>query len=150
MQREKPGFETEKTPLNFSKGVNSDFSFPKKEKLTNKKLFEALFTEGKALKEFPIKLIYLPTHFDDGTQVKVAVVAPKKRFKTAVDRNRIKRLLREAYRLNKPLIFNNIEGNFAFIFLYLGKRQPSFSELDMAMKQLLEAFLKKESHESNN
>jgi ribonuclease P protein component len=144
MQNEKSGPKIANTPL---KSPQGDISFPKKEKLTNKKLFEALFTEGKALKEFPIKLIYLPTHFDDGTQVKVAVVAPKKRFKTAVDRNRIKRLLREAYRLNKPLIFNNIEGNFAFIFLYLGKKTPTFNEVDTALKKLLHAFINKESDE---
>jgi len=144
MQSKKPGFEIENTPLKSPRG---DISFPKKEKLTNKRLFEALFSEGKNLREFPIKLIYLPTHFDDGTRVKVAVVAPKKKFKTAVERNRIKRLLRESYRLNKPLIFNNIEGNYAFIFLYLGKKAPSFDVVDLAIKKLLEAFLKKESHE---
>lgn len=132
------------------KSPQGDISFPKKEKLTNKKCFEALFTEGKNLREFPIKLIYLPTDFNDGIKVKVAVVAPKKKFKTAVDRNRIKRLLREAYRLNKPLIFNNIEGNYAFIFLYLGKKTPNFNEVDSAMKKLLEAFLKKEFHEKTD
>ena len=124
-----------------------DISFPKKEKLTNKKLFEALFTEGKSLHEFPVKLIYLPSNFSDGARVKVAVVAPKRKFKTAVDRNRIKRLMREAYRLNKPLIFNNIERNFAFIFLYLGKKAPSFDEVEIAMKKLLDAFVNKDSHE---
>ncbi len=147
MQSKKPGFEIENTPLRSPQGDNFNISFPKKEKLTNKKLFEALFTEGKNLREFPIKLIYLPTHFDDGVPVKVAVVAPKKKFKTAVERNRIKRLLRESYRLNKPLIFNNIEGNYAFIFLYLGKKAPSFDEVDTAMKKLLEAFVKIEFHE---
>ena len=127
--------------------LQGDVSFPKKEKLTNKKVFEALFTEGKNLSEFPIKLIYLNTNSKEEIPIKVAVVAPKRRFKTAVDRNHIKRLLREAYRLNKPLIFNNIEGNFAFIFLYLGKKTPSFDEVDAAMKKLLEAFVKKEFHE---
>ncbi|KAB7528622.1 ribonuclease P protein component [Flagellimonas olearia] len=125
-------------------------TFPRKEKLKSKKVFEDLFMDGKNISEFPIKLIYRNTNFKDGVPIKVGVVAPKKKFRHAVDRNRIKRLLREAYRLNKALIFNNIEGNFAFLFLYLGKRQPTFDELDMAMKQLLVAFLKKESHESNN
>ena len=49
--------------------------------------------------------------------------------------------------LNKPLIFNNIEGNSAFIFLYLGKSTPSFNEVDTAMKTLLNAFINKERHE---
>ena len=144
MSEENTGSNDTNTPL---KSLQGDISFPKKEKLTNKKLFEALFTEGKSLHEFPVKLIYLPSNFSDGARVKVAVVAPKRKFKTAVDRNRIKRLMREAYRLNKPLIFNNIEGNFAFIFLYLGKKAPSFDEVETAMKKLLDAFINKESHE---
>ena len=146
MQKENADSNKVETPLKTPQGANPDFAFPKKEKLTNKKLFEALFIEGKTLKEFPVKLIYLPADFKDEVAIKVAVVAPKKRFKTAVDLNKIKRLLREAYRLNKPLIFNNIEGNFAFLFLYLGKRTPSFNEVDTAMKKLLNAFINKESH----
>ena len=144
MSEENTGSNKTKTSL---KSPQGNISFPKKEKLTNKKLFEALFVEGNNLREFPIKLIYLPADFKDGVVIKVAVVAPKKRFKTAVNRNRIKRLLREAYRLNKPLIFNNIEGNFAFIFLYLGKKTPTFNEVDTAMKKLLHAFINKEFNE---
>ncbi|MBO0321033.1 ribonuclease P protein component [Muricauda sp. CAU 1633] len=135
------------TPLRSPQGDTSIYSFPKKEKLKSKVLFEALFAEGKSVSQFPLKLIYLNTPFDDGSQIKVGVVAPKKKFKGAVGRNRIKRLLREAYRLNKPLIFNNIEGNFAFLFLYLGNKMPGYAEIESAMKQLMESFLKKESDE---
>ncbi len=123
------------------------FTFPKKEKLKSKVLFGSLFAEGKSISQFPLKLIYLNTHFDDGPKIKVAVVAPKKKFKSAVDRNRIKRLLREAYRHNKSLLFNNIESDFAFLFLYLGNKMPDYSDIEVAMKRLMEDFLKKESHE---
>ena len=128
---------------------SKDFSFPKEEKLKGKKHFEALFVEGKSVLKFPLKLIYLQSDFKDDAAVKIAVVAPKKRFGRAVDRNRIKRLLREVYRLNKGPIFNNIEGNFAFLFLYLGDKMPNFQEMDKAMKEVLEAFLKKEFHEKH-
>ena len=121
-------------------------SFSKKEKLKSKKLFEQLFVEGKSAKAFPVRLLYTKCQFED-VQFKVGVVAPKKKFKSAVDRNRVKRLLRESYRLNKHLLFNNVEGNFAFLFLYLGNKMPSATEVDKAMIQLLETFLKKESHE---
>ncbi len=123
-------------------------TFPKIEKLKSKKTIEALFAEGKNLREFPLKLIYLKTPFEDGARIKVGVVAPKKKFKKAVDRNLIKRLLRESYRLNKSLIFNNIEGNYAFLFLYLGHKAPSFDEVHIAMKKLLETFFKKECDEN--
>ncbi|WP_181899475.1 ribonuclease P protein component [Flagellimonas nanhaiensis] len=126
-----------------------DLSFPKNEKLKSKKHFDALFEEGKSVLKFPLKLIYLRSDFGDDTKVKIGVAAPKKKFGRAVDRNHIKRLLRETYRLNKALIFNNMEGNFAFLFLYLGDKMPNFQEMDGAMKQVLEAFLKKEFHEKN-
>lgn len=122
-------------------------TFPKKEKLKSKKTIESLFVEGKNLREYPIKLIYLKTTNEDEVPIKVGVVAPKKKFKKAVDRNRIKRLLREAYRLNKPLIFNNIEGTYAFLFLYLGNKEPNFAEVDLAMKKVLVAFKENECHE---
>lgn len=136
-----------KTPLRSPQGNNATNNFPKKEKLKSKPLFEDLFSEGKSVQHFPMKLIYLNTDFKDGGKFKVGVVAPKKKFKSAVDRNRIKRLLREAYRNNKPLIFNNIEGNFAFLFLYLGSKMPGYADIESAMQRLMEDFLKRESHE---
>jgi len=65
---------------------------------------------------------------------------PKRNFKSAVKRNRIKRLLREVYRLNKALVFNNTNNDFAFLFLYLGKDMPSFDTLNHKMKVLLKKF----------
>nr|WP_299386255.1 ribonuclease P protein component [Allomuricauda sp.] len=121
-------------------------SFNTKEKLKSKKLFEHLFTEGKSIKSFPIKLLYAQCDFED-VPIKVGVVAPKKKFRNAVHRNRIKRLMRESYRLNKHLLFNNVEGNFAFLFLYLGNKMPNANEVEKAMVGLLETFLKKVSHE---
>ncbi|UJH69097.1 ribonuclease P protein component [Allomuricauda sp. SCSIO 65647] len=126
-----------------------DQSLPKKQRLVGKKQFESVFEEGKHVQTKQLKLIYLRTRFNDGSPVKAAFVAPKKRFRKAVRRNRIKRLLREAYRLNKHLIFNNIEGNFAFVFLYLGKDLPNFKQIDEEIKTVLNIFLKKESHEKN-
>ena len=117
------------------------FSFPKKEKLKSKKLIEQLFAEGIGITNYPIKLVYLKTSFEDDSKCKVGVTASKRNFKSAVKRNRIKRLMRESYRLNKHLIFNNIEGNFAFMFLYLGKEMPSQSKITDAMIPLMRKFI---------
>lgn len=116
-----------------------DVSFGKKEKLKSQKVIGQLFVEGKSLSVFPLKLIYL-TAENQEVPVKAAVTVPKKNFKSAVRRNRIKRLLRESYRLNKGLVFNNTQGNFAFLFLYLGKDMPSFVDIESKMKLLLEKF----------
>ena len=110
------------------------FKFNKKEKLKSKKTLDRLFREGKSITVHPLKLYYLQTSDDQETKFKTAVSVPKKKFKSAVSRNRIKRLLRESYRLNKHLIFNNIEGNFAFLILYLGNDLPQYPAVEHALK----------------
>ena len=77
----------------------------------------------------------------DGAKLKTGVSVSKRLHKTAVSRNRIKRLLREAYRLNKPLYFNNSSTSFAFMILYLSKDGTTFAKLDDSMKLLFKKFL---------
>ncbi|MGI9548313.1 MAG: ribonuclease P protein component [Flavobacteriaceae bacterium] len=119
------------------------FKFNKKEKLKSKKTIERLFREGKAITHHPLKMYYLS--IDDGQECrfKTAVSVPKKNFKSAVHRNRIKRLMRESYRLNKHLIFNNIEGNFAFLILYLGKEMPLYREIEDSLQGVFQKLVNK-------
>ncbi|MCM4150292.1 ribonuclease P protein component [Arenibacter sp. N53] len=117
------------------------FTFPKKEKLKSKKLIEQLFAEGVGITNYPIKLVYLKTKYEDDSKYQAGVTVSKRNFKSAVKRNRIKRLMRESYRLNKHLIFNNIEGEFAFMFLYLGKEMPSQSKITDTMIPLMRKFV---------
>ena len=118
------------------------FSFGKAEKLKSKKLIGQLFEEGKSITVFPLKLIYLPINSDQKVKIKTAVSVPKKNFKSAVHRNRIKRLMRESYRLNKHLIFNNIEGNFAFLILYLGKELPQYRDVEASLQSIIGKLVK--------
>lgn len=124
----------------------SNFSFPTKEKLKSKKLIGELFTDGNSVSSFPVKLIYLPCTLKN-TPLKVGVTVPKRNFKSAVDRNKIKRLLREGYRLNKHVIFNNIDKEFALLFLYLGKKMPDYAEIEKSMIEVLAKFYKKVNNE---
>ena len=117
--------------------------FPKKEKLKSKKLIERLFKEGKHVSCFPLKLIFLEITSPIDVRFKTGVAVPKKNFKSAVKRNRIKRLLRESYRLNKQIVFNNSKGNFAFLILYLGKEMPIYLEVERGMRLVLQKFIKK-------
>lgn len=121
------------------------FTFNKKEKLKSQKLIESLFNEGQSVMAYPLRLVYINAHYDDGILIKTGMSVSKRQFKKAVDRNRIKRLLREVYRLNKHQYFNNISTSYAFMILYIGKEKPTFPEIETKMNQLFEKFLSKVS-----
>ena len=119
------------------------FTFNKKDRLKSKKLIDQLFKEGKSVTVYPLRMVYIGTTFDDGSKLKAGVSVSKRGFKRAVDRNRIKRLLRESYRLNKSNYFNNITTPFALMILYIGKDKPTFGQVETQMDQLFKKFISK-------
>jgi ribonuclease P protein component len=122
-------------------------TYSKIEKLKSKILIEKLFDEGKSVKIFPLRLIFLETEFNQPIKIKCGVSVGKRNFKNAVDRNRVKRLIREAYRLNKSAYFNNISTQYAFMILYIGNEKPTFEQTDKSMRKLLEKFVEGVSEE---
>ena len=120
-------------------------TYSKIEKLKSKVLIEQLFVEGKSISSFPLHLIFIKTEFDESVIAKCGVSVGKRNFKNAVNRNRVKRLMREAYRLNKNSYFNNITTQYALMILYIGNEKPTLKQTDEAMKKLLEKFIKKVS-----
>lgn len=127
-----------------------NFTYSRAEKLKSKILFEKLFSEGKNLTIYPLRLVYVKTELKDGVPIKVGVSVSKRKFKSAVKRNRIKRVLREAYRHNKSILFNNSIANYALLILYLGKELPDSNDIDRQMITLLEKFSKKEGEQMIN
>ena len=123
-------------------------SYSSLEKLKSKKLIDILFSSGKSVSKFPLKLIYAPISFEDDVKIKAGVSVSKRNFKKAVDRNRIKRLLREAYRLNKHIIYNSFDKKYVCMFLYLGKDKPTHKELYYKMDCLLHKLIEKENQEN--
>jgi len=119
------------------------FTFNKKEKLKSEKLIAQLFAEGQSVAAYPLRLVYLQTSFDDDVKVKAGVSVSKRNFRKAVDRNRIKRLMREAYRLQKGVCFNNFSDSYALMILYIGTDQTDFETVNLKVKQLFDKFLKK-------
>jgi ribonuclease P protein component len=121
--------------------------YGKKDKLKSKKTIERLFNEGRSITVYPLRLVYLETEFKDSSILKTGVSVSKKHHKTAVSRNRIKRLLREAYRLNKQKFFNNSSTSYAFMILYLSKEGTNSADINSAMKMLFQKFLDKTSNQ---
>ncbi len=117
------------------------FTYNKSEKLKSEKLITKLFTEGESVSAYPLRLVYLETTFTEAVPLKTGVSVPKRNFKRAVDRIRIKRVMREAYRLNKHMVFNNISTSFAFMILYVGKEKPTYTTLETATKKMFHKFL---------
>jgi ribonuclease P protein component len=116
------------------------FGLDKKEKLKSRKQIEDLFANGKSFAQFPIRVTYSFLPAQDAPLVQIGVTASKRNFKKAVDRNRIKRLLREAYRLQKKELVEAVKQNkynvFLF-FMYTDKTVTSFSVVKSAMNSCL-------------
>ena len=126
-----------------------NFSYPKSEKLKSKKTIDLLFSKGKSVSKYPLRLVYVESDFDIsesrdfGTEqkIKMGVSVSKKYFKHAVDRNYFKRLLREAYRLNKHLLIDHLEKPHAFMFFYQSNDRLSYQEIETKTIQLFEKFV---------
>ena len=118
-----------------------NFTYPKNEKLKSKITIGLLFTEGKSVSKYPLRLVYNGGTFGEGEKIKIGVSVSKKYFKKAVDRNYFKRVLRETYRLNKHLLIDNLEQPYSFMFFYQSKDRLSYEEINTKTIQLFEKFL---------
>ncbi|HTN47298.1 MAG TPA: ribonuclease P protein component [Flavipsychrobacter sp.] len=106
------------------------------ERLKRKKHIDTLFSMGKAYSVFPVTIKYLVVQpaSEDSIPVLAGFSVSKKKFKHAVDRNRIKRLLREAWRLHKhELDFIPEEQQLHVFLIYTGKEIISFKEIESSV-----------------
>lgn len=123
----------------------SKFSYGKQEKLKSRKLIDQLFAGGKTFSVFPVKVFYLPVEEPLDNPVKAGVGVSTRHFKKAVDRNRIKRLLRESYRLEKQVLYdavNTRQKRLAVFFLYIDKVKPEPALLQQKMPLILQKLIK--------
>ena len=118
-----------------------NFTYPKTEKLKSKITIGLLFTEGKSVSKYPLRLVYKAGSFDKSEKIKMGVSVSKKNFKKAVDRNYFKRVLRETYRLNKHLLIDNLDKPYSFMFFYQTKDRLTYEEINTKTIQLFEKFI---------
>ena len=118
-------------------------TFRKEERLCRQLLIDRLFAGGsKSMSAFPMRLVYLPVEASEANApVTLLISVPKKRFRRAVKRNRVKRQIREAYRLNKQILLHALPADgsirLAVAFIYLADKLMETAVLEERMKGAL-------------
>lgn len=115
-------------------------TFSKQEKLCSTKAIENIFANGDSFVAYPLRVVYLLTDEDnkENQYASVMISVAKKKFKRAVKRNRVKRLIREAYRLNKSSLSELLQTHnkrLDIAFLYLKTELPTYAEIEKAMQK---------------
>jgi ribonuclease P protein component len=122
------------------------YTWTKAEKLKSRKRIEWVFKEGKSLSVFPFKVFYLlAPSLSPPAPLQAGFGAGSRHFKKAVDRNRIKRLSREAYRLQKQPLIDALaekERSMALFFIYTGKELPDQGTVTVKIGVLLQKLIK--------
>ncbi len=119
------------------------FTYGKKEKLKSKKLIELLFTEGESVSAYPLRMIFLKHKHLSSCPIQIGVSVPKRKVNKAVQRSRIKRVMREAYRLNQQSFSVDLEEQYIAMLLYSDKEEWRQDFLDAKMKKLAVKFIEK-------
>jgi ribonuclease P protein component len=128
--------------------VTAPATFQKRERVVSEKLIDELFNGGHShsLAAFPLRVIYMKSEHQDGQPpVQVLISVPKKRFHHAVDRNRVKRQIREAYRRQKSLLADKVPPTQILViaFVWLSDQLQPSAEIDRRVKNLLERIAKR-------
>jgi len=116
------------------------YTFPKEEHLCRKKLIEELFSkQGSSFGVYPLRIVWIKSEMPTTAPPQVLISVSKRTFKRAVDRNRLKRLIREAYRLNKYRLTEQPDGHPIALLgiIFTGKEK---SPLALLEKKLISAF----------
>ena len=123
----------------------SELSFKKGERLSSRKSISSLFKTGKVIKVYPLRILY--AHVEKGKfPASVAISVPKRLFKNAVDRNLLKRRIREAYRLNKPLFYSwlsKLDQQVILVIQYQHKDILDYHSINAALKKAMEKLILK-------
>jgi ribonuclease P protein component len=118
--------------------------FSKSERLCSRKTIEKLFTRGNSLYLYPFRLVWLEAESEIPGRIRFAVSVPRKRIKLAVNRNRLKRLIREAYRLNRDIIYESLalqNRKIDMMVLYVSPEILDFETVNAKFRELLHQFI---------
>lgn len=147
-------FQTKDVSSNISSSGKADnavratgnFTFGRDEKLKSRKLIDQLFSEGKSVSVNGFTLVYLYTPLAVTYPVQAGFSVPKRFFKHAVERNRVKRLLREAWRHQKAAVYEKLKARqtqAAIMWIYRGKQLPDLKTTTQAVEQCIAKWVKR-------
>ena len=120
--------------------MDSEQHFTKAERISSQKEIDRLFSEGSTFVAYPLRVVYVEKKPFSGVQAAILVSVPKKRFKRAVKRNRVKRLIRETYRLHKNALLEFLAASdkgLLIAFVYLTNELCDFATIDAAMRKAM-------------
>ena len=115
----------------------------KTDRLKSRNAIDIMFTKGKSFSNFPFRVLWMNAENDDG--LKAGFSASTKNFKKATDRNKIKRLMREAYRLQKNDLDVQLSLNkktLNIFFIYTGKEIPTYNLIFEKMGNVFKRIIK--------
>lgn len=121
-------------------------TLPKSERLRSRKTIALLFSKGNAIAASPVRMVWVEAVNADDSSFQFAVSVPKKKFKRAIDRNRLKRQMREAVRKNKFTVINILKEKnkpCAMMFIFTGKEKAEYSEIESQIILILHRFVSK-------
>ena len=127
--------------------VAKTFTLAKTERLKSRKSIEKLFSAGRHFFIYPFKVYFtFSSSVEEPPVLKAGVAVSARNFKKAVDRNRVKRLTREAYRLQKEELQQKLaarQKSLELFFVYVGKEIPVFAQLHEKLRLILERLIQK-------
>ena len=126
-------------------------TFKKEERLSEKKIIKELFEKGFSFHLSPFKVVWRNTSLEGRFPAKVMITVSTRNFRNAVDRNKIRRITREAYRKNKQVLYDSITEpsmKIAFVLIYTGKNIIPYSEVEAKIILILQRLV--EENEKSN
>ncbi|MBK8969730.1 MAG: ribonuclease P protein component [Saprospiraceae bacterium] len=125
-------------------------TFSTNERLKSRKLIGRLFREGNSYIAYPLRVVWLPVQPDDPAlatfgeaRAQLAISVPRRTFKTAVQRNRLKRRIREAYRLNKQLFYEKLtaaDQHIALMLVLVAKEEVPYATIEAGVQKMIRKF----------